>query len=80
MKVIKVTKNQLDEIIGKAEGTIDWEVGPYEAAMEAGFHGFAGGLDHTVITDWSYTMIDRGVSGNRIRDNSTKFIVPVKDR
>lgn len=62
----------------------DWTFdGPFAAAWDAGFPGFAGGLDHIEITrrGWGVLIVDRGMSrGNRVNDNSTEFFVPKAER
>lgn len=81
MKTIRVTKAQLDKMIDQICNDGDWEDGPFETANALGFSGFAGGLDHVEHNTWSLKIIDRGVSGSGYeRDNSTKFVVPVKER
>lgn len=84
-QVIKVTKNQLEEIRDCLEGGLDaWERhgyfgingGDFCAACYYGFPGFAGGLDHVERSERSITIVDRGMSGaGGYRDNTTKFVV-----
>ena len=81
MRTIRVTKQELDQMIDQICDDGDFEDGPYETAFALGFPGFAGGVDHVERGQWSLKIIDRGVSGSGYeRDNSTKFVVPVKNR
>ena len=53
----------------------------YAAAEEYGFLGYCGGEDHIEVRPWSILFVDRGLSSSGItRDNTTKFVVSVKDR
>ena len=63
MNAIQVTAEQLKEIRDCIEGIGPYMDGPYSAACEHGFPGFAGGLDHIVDRPWSFDLIDRGISG-----------------
>ena len=87
MNAIQVSAEQLKEIRDCIEGRPGrpgigpYVDGPYSAACEHGFPGFAGGLDYIVDRPWSFDLIDRGMSdGGGDRDNTTKFVVPCVDR
>ncbi len=85
MKTARISKQKLDGIYRQMNGN-DFDVskmeGPYDKAFEAGFLGFAGGLDHIEKSRWALKIIDRGISGasGGFRDNTIKFMVPVKWR
>ena len=77
---IDVTAKQIKEISDCLDGYVA-DMGPYAAACEYGFPGFCGGEDHIEVSPWSIILVDRGLSGcGRTRDNTTKFVVPMKDR
>jgi len=72
---VTVSQKELDKIVECIQG--DYTQGMWEAAIDAGWPGFQGGIDHYVIEKHRVLIYDRGCNG---KSNDVKFVVPVAER